>query len=187
MEEQEQQQDRPVEVYVIDPSIKLNAKQARFVYEYLIDYNATQAGIRAGYSKKTAGSQAHDLLKKPEIIKAIDDGKWFYQYQNGIDAHWIRQQMVSLFHKCMQEEEVMRYDHASKSMVGTGEYVFKDATARATLELMAKDIGMLAPTKVAVDHSGKVGHEHTVKEQMDFDAVREKVKKHNNLRLVKNG
>ena len=45
----------------------LNAKQEAFVNEYLIDLNATQAAIRAGYSPKTAGSQAFDLLKKPEI------------------------------------------------------------------------------------------------------------------------
>ncbi len=45
----------------------LNDKQRRFVGEYLIDLNATQAAIRAGYSEKTAGQQAFDLLKKPEI------------------------------------------------------------------------------------------------------------------------
>ncbi|KAG1248562.1 hypothetical protein G6F65_019547 [Rhizopus arrhizus] len=50
---------------------KLNPKQARFVAEYLIDLSATQAAIRAGYSKRTAGSQAFDLLKKPEIQAAI--------------------------------------------------------------------------------------------------------------------
>lgn len=44
-----------------------NDKHERFCQEYLVDFNATQAAIRAGYSKKTAGSQAHDLLKKPEI------------------------------------------------------------------------------------------------------------------------
>ena len=49
----------------------LNDKQRRFVEEYLIDLNATQAAIRAGYSEKTAGSQAFDLLKKPEIQKEI--------------------------------------------------------------------------------------------------------------------
>lgn len=49
----------------------LNDKQIRFIDEYLIDFNATQAAIRAGYSKKTAGSQAFDLLKKPEIQQAI--------------------------------------------------------------------------------------------------------------------
>lgn len=49
----------------------MNPKRARFVTEYLKDANATQAAIRAGYSKKTAGSQGHDLLKEPEISEAI--------------------------------------------------------------------------------------------------------------------
>lgn len=49
----------------------MNAKRARFVTEYLKDSNATQAAIRAGYSKKTAGSQGHDLLKEPEIAAAV--------------------------------------------------------------------------------------------------------------------
>lgn len=52
----------------------LNPKQQRFVDEYLIDLNATKAAERAGYSPKTAYSQAHDLLKKPEIQTAIDEG-----------------------------------------------------------------------------------------------------------------
>lgn len=57
----------------------LNDKQRRFVAEYLKDGNATQAAIRAGYSKKTAGSQGHDLLKKPEIQEAI--GKKFQKIE----------------------------------------------------------------------------------------------------------
>lgn len=54
---------------------KLNEKQARFVEEYLVDLNASQAATRAGYSKKTAGSQAFDLLKKPEIQSAISEAQ----------------------------------------------------------------------------------------------------------------
>lgn len=50
---------------------KLTPKQARFVAEYLKDLNATQAAIRAGYSKRSAGSQAFDLLKKPEVVAAV--------------------------------------------------------------------------------------------------------------------
>ena len=50
---------------------KLNSKQENFCRQYLLDHNATQSALRAGYSKKTAGSQAHDLLKKPEIKKRI--------------------------------------------------------------------------------------------------------------------
>ena len=45
----------------------LTPKQQRFVEEYLIDLNATQAAIRASYSEKTAYSVGHENLKKPEI------------------------------------------------------------------------------------------------------------------------
>jgi phage terminase small subunit len=48
-----------------------NGKRLRFVQEYLIDMNATQAAIRAGYSKKTAYSQGQRLLKNAEIQAAI--------------------------------------------------------------------------------------------------------------------
>lgn len=50
---------------------ELTDKQRRFVEEYLVDLNATQAAIRAGYSKKTAEVQAHQLLKKTLVSKAI--------------------------------------------------------------------------------------------------------------------
>ena len=54
---------------------RLNAKQVRFVEEYLIDLNATQAAIRAGYSGKTAGQQGFELLKKPEIVMALAEAQ----------------------------------------------------------------------------------------------------------------
>jgi phage terminase small subunit len=46
---------------------KLTDKQKRFCEEYIIDLNATQAAIRAGYSKKTAYSIGVENLRKPEI------------------------------------------------------------------------------------------------------------------------
>jgi len=49
----------------------LTPKQQRFVDEYLIDLNATQAAIRAGYSKKTAGQIGGQNLKKLQIATAI--------------------------------------------------------------------------------------------------------------------
>lgn len=50
----------------------MTPKQQRFVDEYLIDLNATQAAIRAGYSAKTAGAIGYESLTKPEIAKAIE-------------------------------------------------------------------------------------------------------------------
>lgn len=45
----------------------LTTKQERFCEEYLVDLNATQAAIRAGYSKKTARAIAQENLTKPDI------------------------------------------------------------------------------------------------------------------------
>ena len=50
---------------------KLTAKQQRFVEEYLIDLNATQAAIRAGYSPKTANEQGARLLANASVQEAI--------------------------------------------------------------------------------------------------------------------
>jgi len=51
---------------------KLTAKQQRFVEEYLVDLNATQAAIRAGYSPQSAYSIGQENMKKPVIKNAID-------------------------------------------------------------------------------------------------------------------
>ena len=51
---------------------KLTEKQKRFVEEYLIDLNATQAVIRAGYSTKRASEQGYQLLQKDTVKEAID-------------------------------------------------------------------------------------------------------------------
>ena len=50
---------------------ELKEKQKRFVEEYLVDLNATNAAIRAGYSKKTAYSQGSRLLKSDEVKRQI--------------------------------------------------------------------------------------------------------------------
>ena len=50
---------------------KLSPKQAAFVAEYLIDLNATQAAIRAGYSEKSAARISVELLNKTQVCEAI--------------------------------------------------------------------------------------------------------------------
>lgn len=63
----------------------LTAKQAAFVREYLVDLNATQAAIRAGYSRHTAGATSHENLKKPEIAAAIEAEKGLRAARTRID------------------------------------------------------------------------------------------------------
>ncbi len=53
----------------------LTPKQARFVEEYLLDLNATQAAIRAGYSKKTANEQGSQLLAKLSVRQAVAEAQ----------------------------------------------------------------------------------------------------------------
>lgn len=50
----------------------LTPKQARFVTEYLIDLNATQAAVRAGYSVKTAKAIGQENLTKPDIKAVLE-------------------------------------------------------------------------------------------------------------------
>src|SRR5689334_21073978 len=53
----------------------LNERQARFVAEYLVDLNATQAAVRAGYSAKTAYSAGERLLRNVEVAAAIAEAQ----------------------------------------------------------------------------------------------------------------
>lgn len=64
----------------------LNDKQRRFVEEYLVDLNATQAAIRAGYSSKTARVIAAENLAKPAIAAAIAEAQAKRSAKTGITA-----------------------------------------------------------------------------------------------------
>jgi phage terminase small subunit len=55
--------------------MSLTPKQQRFVDEYLVDLNATQAAIRAGYSADTARQIASEILSKPDIQEAVAAGQ----------------------------------------------------------------------------------------------------------------
>jgi phage terminase small subunit len=68
----------------------LTLKQQRFVDEYMVDLNATQAAIRAGYSADTAGAIGHENLKKPEIQLAIAEARKAQQERTHITAdRWL--------------------------------------------------------------------------------------------------
>lgn len=56
-----------------NPRGKLTGKQERFCYEYCIDFNATQAAIRAGYNIRMAYTIGHENTKKPEIQNRIKE------------------------------------------------------------------------------------------------------------------
>jgi phage terminase small subunit len=74
----------------------LTPKQQRFVEEYLIDLNATQAAIRAGYSEKTAKEIGSENLTKPNIAKAIGEAQNKRQEQTQIDAAYVLKRLVEI-------------------------------------------------------------------------------------------
>lgn len=55
--------------------MSLTAKQARFVEEYLIDLNATQAAIRAGYSEAGAFVRGSELLRNRKVFAAVQEAQ----------------------------------------------------------------------------------------------------------------
>lgn len=83
--------------------MSLSPKQARFVEEYLIDLNATQAAIRAGYSEKTAGSIGSENLQKPEIELAIAKARAKLSEKTGITAERVLAELALLGFSNMQD------------------------------------------------------------------------------------
>lgn len=74
----------------------LTDKQQRFVDEYLIDLNATQAAIRTGYSEKTAKEIGSENLTKPNIQKAIEEAQNKRTEQTQIDAAYVLKRLVEI-------------------------------------------------------------------------------------------
>lgn len=74
----------------------LTDKQIRFCEEYLIDLNATQAAIRAGYSQRTAGSIGDENLKKPEIKARIEFLQAELAERNKVKADDVIQELKAL-------------------------------------------------------------------------------------------
>jgi phage terminase small subunit len=74
----------------------LTDKQEMFCREYLIDLNATQAAIRAGYSAKTANEQGAQNLAKLSIQNRISDLKAERNEQTGIDAAYVLRRLVEI-------------------------------------------------------------------------------------------
>lgn len=67
----------------------LTEKQRRFVEEYLVDLNATQAAIRAGYSAKTAKQQGQRLLTNADVHAAVSEAQATRSRRTTIDADWV--------------------------------------------------------------------------------------------------
>ena len=74
----------------------MTKKQKRFVEEYLIDLNATQAAIRAGYSPDTAKSIGSENLTKPDIRAAVDKAEAERSRRTGINQDRVIRELAKV-------------------------------------------------------------------------------------------
>jgi len=121
---------------------KRNNRHELFSREYVIDYNGTQAAIRAGYSKKTAHVQASELLKNPKVLARIKELQKEQTERLAITADWVVHQLVDVVKKSKEPEPVMKWDPDHKKLVESGEYTFDSKGATKALELLGKHLGM---------------------------------------------
>ena len=85
------------------PPAKLTLKQELFIKEYLIDLNATQAAIRAGYSEKTAQVIGSENLSKPFIAIAIQEAMNKRSEKTEITAEKVLQEIAKLAFSNLQD------------------------------------------------------------------------------------
>ena len=85
----------------------MTPKQKRFCDEYLIDTNATQAAIRAGYSEKTAYSIGQRLLKDVEVDSYIKERAEAINNKNIADATEVMQYLTSVLRGKETEEVIV--------------------------------------------------------------------------------
>lgn len=117
----------------------MNIRQKRFCDEYLIDCNATQAAIRAGYSQKTANEQGNRLLANVSIKAYIDEQLEILHNQKTADVQEVLEYLTA----------VMRgqYTEQTLQLIGEGVQAITniDISAKERLkaaELIGKRYGM---------------------------------------------
>lgn len=76
--------------------MKLSDKQERFCEEYLIDLNATQSAIRAGYAEKSARTQGSRLLTNDDIQKRISQLQADRSHRVKVDADYVLRRLVDM-------------------------------------------------------------------------------------------
>lgn len=76
--------------------MKLTAKQQRFVEEYLVDCNATQAAVRAGYNPKSARATGGENLQKPAVAAAIQSAQDALREQNSVTVERVLEELRRL-------------------------------------------------------------------------------------------
>lgn len=97
----------------------MTPRKKAFILEYLIDLNATQAAIRAGYSEKTAQAKGCGLKKEPAIKKAIQKALDKRAERTQTDADWVVRRLVANDKLAIEEGEI---GHSNKALELIGKH-----------------------------------------------------------------
>lgn len=95
----------------------LTDRQVLFCNEYLVDLNATQAAIRAGYSARTATVQASRLLSKPEVEAYLAVLKRAREERTLVDADYVLRRLVEI-----DEMDVLDVLHSNGTLKAVHEW-----------------------------------------------------------------
>lgn len=98
----------------------LTAKQQRFVEEYLVDLNATQAAIRAGYSEKNADKIGSELLGKTGVAEAVQEAMAKRSAKTGLTAEKVLADLEELRKMALSDKH---YSTAAKCIELQGKHL----------------------------------------------------------------
>ena len=117
-------------------------KQQAFIREYLIDFNITQAAIRAGYSAKTAYSIGQKLLKNAEVSKAVDMAMNERKERTELSADYVLKNLQEIVERTMQRQPVMSKGVQAVDKQGNNIWTFDAKNAIKALELLGRHLGI---------------------------------------------
>lgn len=124
--------------------MELKGKIERFCEEYIVDYNATKAAIRAGYKETSAANQGSRLLKNDEVLARVRELQEEFNKTRCFDEkERVLAEAWSVLEIATAAKPVLEWDYDERKYVETGEYQIDGKTAIKTLELIAKMGGML--------------------------------------------
>lgn len=127
----------------------MSVKMDRFCQEYVIDYNGTEAAVRAGYSEKRAAAQASTLLRRADVMTRVAELQREQTQRLGLSSDRVVMELWEIYKRCMQAEPVMVWDPVAHEKVPSdAEYTFDANGAVKALKLIGEHIGMWNRTEL---------------------------------------
>lgn len=147
----------------------LTAKQKRFCDEYLIDFNATQAAIRAGYSERTAYSQGQRLLKNVEVQKYLQERMAEKEKELIADQNEVMKYLSAVMRREKTESVVVTLSKEKSVYVPDANGTMRKQTVKEEIPQVVEIPARLSDANKAAELLGKAYGIYTDKVDMDVN------------------